>query len=202
MGSMAPERDFPPARRHPELHGAGLRLRHWDPSAEADVATWLRGRSDPEFLRWNTVLLEVSDLAGARASLDKQARSEADGACAHYCVTDADTGVVLGHIGLNMIDRVMRVARVGYWVLPEARGRQVASRALRLVSRWAFDELDLQRLELGHAVGHDVSCRIAEKCGFLYEGTLRDAMFESGRLDAFRGVHLHARVATDADPGE
>ena len=88
-------------------------------------------------------------------------------------------------------------------MLPEARGRAVATRALVLAARWAFDGdggLGLHRLELGHAVGHDASCRIAERCGFPYEGTLRGAMFEAGRQDAFRDVHLHGRLATDTEP--
>jgi RimJ/RimL family protein N-acetyltransferase len=72
-------------------------------------------------------------------------------------------------------------------------------RSLALAGRWAFEGLGVHRLELGHAVGHEVSCRVAERCGFLYEGTLRGAMFEAGRQDAFRDVHLHARLATDAE---
>ncbi|MFM9662845.1 GNAT family N-acetyltransferase, partial [Streptomyces scabiei] len=82
-----------------------------------------------------------------------------------FCVTDVVTGAILGHLGVNDIDPFMRVARVGYWVLPEARGRRVATRALALGARWAFDVLGLNRLELGHAVGHDASCRVAERCG-------------------------------------
>ena len=52
----------------------------------------------------------------------------------------------------------------------------------------------------GHALGHTASCRIAQRCGFPYEGTLRDAMWEAGRRDAFRDEHLHARIATDPEP--
>ncbi|CAM5693262.1 Acetyltransferase OS=Streptomyces fumanus OX=67302 GN=GCM10018772_31150 PE=4 SV=1 [Streptomyces fumanus] len=85
-------------------------------------------------------------------------------------------------------------------MLPEARGRGVARRALLLATRWAFDDLRLHRVELGHALGHDASCRVAERCGFGYEGTLRGAMFEAGRQDRFRDVHLHARLATDPEP--
>ncbi|MFE9450706.1 GNAT family N-acetyltransferase [Streptomyces sp. NPDC006739] len=180
--------------------GQGLRLRRWDGEREADVAAWLRGRSDPEFRRWNTPMKQVTDLAGARESLREQAAGADSGGCAPFCVTDAETGAILGHVGVNAIDRVLRVARVGYWVLPEARGRAVATRALALASRWAFAELALHRLELGHALGHEGSCRIARRCGFAYEGTLRGAMFEAGRKDAFRDVHLHARIATDPEP--
>jgi RimJ/RimL family protein N-acetyltransferase len=53
---------------------------------------------------------------------------------------------------------------------------------------------------LGHGIGHEASCRIAERCGFRYEGTLRGAMWEAGRRDAWRDVHCHARLATDPDP--
>jgi RimJ/RimL family protein N-acetyltransferase len=197
---MADLCEFHAALPFPELHGYGLRLRPWDAAAGADVEAWLRGCSDPEFQRWNTPLKPVEDRDGARESLRARASAAEEGVGASFCVTDAGSGTTLGHIGINDVDHVIRVARVGYWVLPEARGRQVATRALTLVARWAFAELCLYRLELGHALGHDASCRIAERCGFPYEGTLRGAMFEAGRYDAFRDVHLHARLATDPEP--
>ncbi|MER5210134.1 GNAT family N-acetyltransferase [Streptomyces sp. NPDC002838] len=188
------------AQPFPDLHGPGIRLRPWDPESDADVATWLRGTTDPEFRRWNTPLKPVTDADGARESLRFRAMQAAEGGTASYCVTDTDTGTPLGHIGVNGISPDMRCARVGYWVLPEARGRRVATRALALTAHWALTDLGLHRLELDHAVGHEASCRIAERCGLRYEGTLRGAMFEAGRHDAFRDMHLHARLATDPEP--
>ncbi|MFG1668909.1 GNAT family N-acetyltransferase [Streptomyces sp. Y7] len=183
----------------PELHGHGLLLRPWDADSEADLETWFRGRTDPEFRRWNTPLRITTDRDSALDSLRTAAENTKDGTSAAYCVTDATTGAPLGHVGVNVINRVMSSARVGYWVLPEARGRRVATHALVLATRWALTELDLHRLELDHAVGHDASCRIAERCGFRAEGTLRGAMWEAGRHDAYRDAHLHARLATDPD---
>ncbi|MFJ2831361.1 GNAT family N-acetyltransferase [Streptomyces sp. NPDC087263] len=184
----------------PERRGHGLRLRPWNAESDVDVSAWLRGLSDPEFQRWNTPLKIVRDIDGARESLRSRAEAAVDASGVSFCVTEADTGTVLGHIGVNEIDHVIRSARVGYWVLPEARGRQIATRALLVATRFAFTDLGLHRLELGHALGHDASCRIAERCGFPYEGTLRGAMFEAGRHDAFRDVHLHGRLATDPEP--
>ncbi|MFV0135261.1 GNAT family N-acetyltransferase [Streptomyces sp. HMX87] len=200
---MASTRDPKPLARHtcPEAHGHGIRLRPWDAESEADVEAWLRGFSDPEFRRWNTPIRDITDAEDARASLRSRMRDAAEGRSASFRVTDEDGGTTLGHIGVNEINRPLRLARVGYWVLPEARRRGVASRALLVAARWAFTELGLHRLELGHAVGHDVSCRVAERGGFGYEGTMRGAMFEAGRRDAFRDAHLHARLATDSEPG-
>ncbi|QOV37666.1 GNAT family N-acetyltransferase [Streptomyces ferrugineus] len=183
----------------PDLYGHGLRLRPWDADAETDVEAWFRGRTDPEFRRWNTPLRITTDLDSARDSLRTAVENMADGTSAPYCVTDATTGAPLGHLGVNVINRVMSSARVGYWVLPEARGRRVATHALAVAARWALTELGLHRLELDHAVGHDSSCHIAERCGFRYEGTLRGAMWEAERHDAYRDMHLHARLATDPD---
>ena len=49
-------------------HGHGLRLDRWNPDAEGDAAAWLRGRTDPEFRRWNTPLESETDLDGARVA--------------------------------------------------------------------------------------------------------------------------------------
>ncbi|WP_345943935.1 GNAT family N-acetyltransferase [Streptomyces sp. SID3212] len=182
----------PPA----DVLGHGLRLRPW---RTGDEATLVRGQTDPEFLRWNTPLVPVTDEAGAAEHIRQRAEGRESGEMAHFCVTDAADGRILGHVGLALIDLRMRSARVGYWVLPEARGRGVASRALAVCGRWGFEEAGLHRIDLGHALGHDASCRIAERCGYRYEGTIRDGMFASGRTDAFQDVHQHARLATDPD---
>ncbi|GAA2436509.1 GNAT family N-acetyltransferase [Streptomyces glaucus] len=197
---MARAHERYPTPALPEVSGHGLRLRPWDAASDADAEAWLRGNRDPEFRRWNTPVRPVTDLRGARESLRARIRAAAEGRGASFRITDAHDGTTLGHIGVNEINRALRLARVGYWVLPEARGRHVATRALLLAARWAFTELGLHRLELDHAVGHEVSCRIAERCGFRYEGTLRGAVFAPERHDAFRDAHLHARLATDPEP--
>ncbi|MFE5189496.1 GNAT family N-acetyltransferase [Streptomyces sp. NPDC056628] len=189
----------PAPRPFPDLHGHGLRLRPWDPDSGTDLDAWFRGRADPEFRRWNTPLSLAADREGARATLRAAAADTADGSAA-YCVTDAGSGVVLGHVSVSVVSRPMDCGRVGYWVLPEARGRRVAGHALALAARWALTAPDgprLHRLELGHAVGHHASCRVAERRGFRAEGTLRGAQWEAGRHDAYRDTHLHARLATD-----
>jgi RimJ/RimL family protein N-acetyltransferase len=61
---------------------------------------------------------------------------------------------------------------VGYGVLPAFRGRGFTTRALRLVSSWAFREAGLARLELGHKVGNVASGKAAAKAGFRMEGQL------------------------------
>ncbi len=64
-------------------------------------------------------------------------------------------------------------ARLGYWVSATERGRGTCTRALRLLSRHALDELRLQRIELITDPDNVASQRVAEKVGFQREGVLR-----------------------------
>lgn len=183
-----------------EISGHGLVLRPLRPGPEGDARHVLRGMADPEFQRWNTPVRPLLTLDDAQGFIERTAERRAAAVGAVYAVTDREDGRFLGQIGLNEIVAPLREGRVGYWILPEERGKKVASRALALLSHWAFTEGGLHRLELGHAIGHAASCRIAERAGFLLEGHLRGAMFAEGTRDDYRDVHLHARLAADPEP--
>ena len=75
-------------------------------------------------------------------------------------------------------------ASVGYWLAPEARGRGVATHAVRLLARWAFAELGLARLELTCGPDNEASQRVAERCGFVRGSLLRSRItFKGARRD-------------------
>jgi ribosomal-protein-alanine N-acetyltransferase len=78
-----------------------------------------------------------------------------------------------------------------YWVLPPARGRGVATRALRAVTDWMFTYVGLHRVYLEHSTRNEASCRVATGAGFVAEGTRRSACLH---LDGWHDMHLHARV--------
>jgi RimJ/RimL family protein N-acetyltransferase len=77
-------------------------------------------------------------------------------------------------------------ANVGYWLLKDYRGSGYATRALILASRWSFDSLSVQRLQLFCEVDNIPSQRVAEGAGYRRDGTLR-SYFQTGqeRSDAF-----------------
>ncbi|MCO5994643.1 GNAT family N-acetyltransferase [Actinoallomurus rhizosphaericola] len=76
-----------------------------------------------------------------------------------------------GDIGLYN-EAWSRQAMVGYSMLPEFRGRGVATRAVRLVSAWAF-EIGVQRLVAGTMTDNVASQRVLEKAGFVRESVQR-----------------------------
>ena len=82
-----------------------------------------------------------------------------------------DEAECVGSIWLNL--GLESRAGVGYWLLAHARGKGLATSALLLVARWAFDALGVKRIGL-HADPRNVaSIRVAERAGFKREGLLR-----------------------------
>jgi RimJ/RimL family protein N-acetyltransferase len=75
-------------------------------------------------------------------------------------------------------------AETGYHVVPEARGRGLATAGLRLLARWTFAELEVGRLQLTTHLDNLASQRVAEKAGFTREGVLRAWVDQRGeRVD-------------------
>jgi RimJ/RimL family protein N-acetyltransferase len=64
-------------------------------------------------------------------------------------------------------------AHVGYWCLRSERGQGIVPRAVRLLARFAFEELELGRVELITDPDNASSQRVAAKAGFTREGVLR-----------------------------
>ncbi|MGW6737529.1 GNAT family N-acetyltransferase [Streptomyces sp. NPDC055013] len=179
-------------------------LRPWGrASAEPDtlVDGLIVAAADPLIALWNP--LAISDRDDALGWLEVREGGWDSGVSASFAARNAADGVLLGGVTVRWVDRADGLAMIGYWTLPTARGRGVATRATRAVTTWAFRTADARRIEIAHAVGNKASCRVAHRCGYLPEGTLRDShRFGDG---AYHDEHLHARLATDpgpADPAE
>jgi RimJ/RimL family protein N-acetyltransferase len=87
-------------------------------------------------------------------------------------------GEFLGFAAIVDLDLEGRQGEIGYVVTPDARGRGVATRGLRLVTGWALDELGLLRVELHIDPENTASIRVAERCAYVREGVLRSLHFK------------------------
>ena len=168
-----------------DLIGDGVLLRPWRP---VDAPLLLETAADPLVVQWNP--FGIHSLEDARRWIDN---ASAWSGHASWAVTDPATGEVLGSAALHHLDDTNARAEAGYWVVPAARGRGVGPRALAAATRFAFEVMTVQRVELYHALGNTGSCRVAEKAGFDLEGTIRRSYrYGDGLL---HDEHVHARIA-------
>ena len=116
-----------------------------------------------------------------------------NGSRAGFVVRDATDDEFLGFASMFRLDLPAREGEIGYAVAPAARGRGVAGRALALLTRWGFSELDLERLELRIAITNPASERVAGRAGL-----------PAGRHPALRPLQggtpeRHRRLVTTAE---
>lgn len=170
----------------PVLTDGGLELRPW---SDADAPAVFEAFQDTEIRRWHVRTADSIEQVRQWIPRWRSAWSTGNG---QWAVT-LDTQMA-GRIGLRRSDLAEGVTELAYWTMPARRGQAVAPRAARLLTRWAFDEIGFERIELTHSVFNEPSCRVAAKCGFPLEGTLRGAgRHHDGRHD----IHMHARLRTD-----
>ena len=158
------------------------------PPTLADVPAVTAACQDPDIARWTIV---PSPYATSDAVYFVERVSDggwSSGTTATFVVTNPADGALLGACGLGGIDRTHGRGEIGYWTVAVARGRGVATSAVRLVCTWAFEDLGLARVDWRAFAGNEGSWRVAERCGFTVEGMLRSSFCHRGtRRDEWVG---------------
>ncbi len=170
--------------------------------ADADVPAITAACQNPEIVRYTTIPSPY-ELHHAR---EWQLRSQAGlaaGTDIGALIVDAESDELLGSVGLHGLDPATGRAAAGYWVAAGARRRGVATRGLRLLCAFAFDELGVERIELWIEPENEASRRLAERVGFRSEGLLRSFMPVQGiRRDMLMYSLLPGELHGSSDSGE
>ncbi len=170
------------------LTGSGFLLRPW---LEADAGAVLDAFTPPEMARQTG--RAIREQPDALLWVREREAERAAGTDFSWAVVDGE-GTLLGCVAVGSVDRRHDTGWVSYWTVAAARGRGVAGAGARAVADWAFQDLGLFRLELGHRTNNPASCRVATGAGFAVEGLERSKLrYGTARYD----VELHARLATD-----
>jgi len=99
---------------------------------------------------------------------------------AHLSV-EAD-GHYIGHVGLTIADASNKRGRFVIGIEnPQCWGKGYGTEVTRLMLRYAFETLELHRVELRVAAYNARAIRCYEKCGFRHEGVERDSFFVDGK---------------------
>jgi RimJ/RimL family protein N-acetyltransferase/predicted O-methyltransferase YrrM len=165
------------------------------PFDERDLPTLERASNDPD-------VVETFGSAPAEEALAFHRRRWEEQSGAAFAICPGGGGSVGGAL---LEPRRAGVAAVGYWLLPEARGRSYATRAVRLLAEWGIHDLGFARVELWAAPENEASRRVAEYAGFQREGVLR--AYAEGRdkrrVDAiFFSLLASDLVPRDRDQGK
>ena len=100
----------------------------------------------------------------------------------YYAIIDKVTGKALGTFSLMRIDQANRVIEVGAVTFsPALKQTRMGTEAHYLLARYVFEELNYRRYEWKCDALNLPSRKAAERLGFIYEGTFRQAVIYKGR---------------------
>jgi [ribosomal protein S5]-alanine N-acetyltransferase len=153
------------------------------PLRAEDAGAFAGATRDPDVVRFSGLRRRHS-AASAReliASVPGWARS---GKALELAVADPASDAFWGSIGLWKITWEDERAELGFWIVPGARRRGAAGSAVRLLARWAFDELGLARLEALSDHDNPAAHGALSAAGFRPEGRMRSYVLrDDGRAD-------------------
>jgi RimJ/RimL family protein N-acetyltransferase len=140
--------------------------------ADTDVPAIVEACQDPAIQRFTSVPSPYAE-TDARTFQQRSAEAAASGRGLEAVVADAGTGEFLGTVGVRR--HAVDVGRwdIGYLIAPWARRRGVATRAAKLMCRYAFERLGAERIEICAEPENQASQGVALKAGFKREGVLR-----------------------------
>ena len=176
-GSSEP---VPLANPDPELGDGVVHLRAWQLS---DLTCIRRASQDARIPEATTVPAPYTEQDG-RAFIRRQWQRTERGQGWSLAVVDLVSGTAIGNVVLLRRPQA-GVAGIGSWIVPGARGRGAASRAVGLLATWGLDRAGFARIEAWVEPDNLGSIRVMERCGFVAEGRLRSFLaFPDRRADA------------------
>lgn len=165
-------------------------LRPW---RDSDLDAAVEICQDAEIARWTRVPSPYGEADG-RQFLEQAQRSFESGTEYAFAVVEAPNGALIGSISAKIV--ASGVAEVGYFVRGGRRRKGIGTRAVRLISRWALEDLGLVRLQITVLRDNVASQRLAESAGYRREGVLRSWVeIKGARVD----VVMHSLLPGEVD---
>jgi RimJ/RimL family protein N-acetyltransferase len=174
MNATIPE----PTQALPTLDGERVRLRSF---RDGDGAALYTIYSDPEVMRyWSYPAWTENAQADAYLSRVRDA-VVSEGVLA-WAIANRDDDLLIGTMTVLHIDSANARAEIGYALASSHWGRGYAQEALRIALAFAFDAMQLRRIEADVDPRNQASCRLLERIGFVREGLLRERWLVAGDL--------------------
>jgi RimJ/RimL family protein N-acetyltransferase len=162
----------------PTLPTARLLLR---PFAQADAQALFALQSNARVLRyWDAP--PWKERARAERFIAACAQMAQEGTGARLAIERAADRAFIGWCCLVQWNPDHRSARMGYCLDEPAWGQGFATEAAAALLHWAFDSLDLNRVQAETDTRNTASSRVLEKLGFVREGMLREDCIVNGEV--------------------
>ncbi len=154
------------------------RIRKWDLSDAKSLAVTLSNKKVQDNLRdglpYPYTEQDGKDFISAMLSADENET---------FAFAITVDNIAIGSIGIFRQGNIHRqTAELGYYVAEEYWGKGIMTEAVKQICEYIFSESDIIRIYAEPFAYNKASCRVLEKAGFQYEGTLRSNAVKNSKV--------------------
>lgn len=155
-----------------------IKIRRWKIEDKSDLAKALNNKNILNNLRdgvpYPYTENDAEDFISAMLSADPDKTFA-------FAITLEDKAI--GSIGIFRQENIhYRTAELGYYIGEEYWGRGYMTEAVKQACGFVFENTDIIRIYAEPFAYNTGSCRVLEKAGFVYEGTLRSNAYKNGNV--------------------
>ena len=166
------------------------KIRRWELSDARDLATALSNKKIQDNLR-DGLPYPYTEQDGKEFISAMLATNEND----TFAFAITVNGKVIGSIGAFRQGNIHRqTAELGYYIAEEYWGKGIMTEAVKQLCDYVFSNTDIIRIYAEPFAYNIGSCRVLEKAGFQYEGTLRSNALKNGNVFDMK---MYSKLKTD-----
>ncbi len=150
------------------------------PIVADDMENIYKGLSHPDVIKYYGV--SYHSLAATQEQMDWYAQLENNKTGAWFAIVSPDNQIFYGAAGLNNLQAQHKKAELGFWLLPEYWGKGIVPEVVPAICKYAFEELQLHRIEALIETLNTNSKTVMRKLGFVYEGCMQDCEIKNGEF--------------------
>ena len=111
-----------------------------------------------------------------------------------FCFAVISEGKVVGSIGVFRQSNIhSKTAELGYYIGERYWNNGIATCAVKKICKFIFENTDIIRIYAEPFSRNKASCRVLEKAGFVYEGTLKCNAIKNGVVE---NMNMYAKIKT------
>lgn len=119
----------------------------------------------------------------AKELLEKYIKGYKNGFYYRWAVIEKESGECIGQVAYFLVDTHNNFGEVEYCIGTEYQGKGYATEAAKAVIDYGFDKIHFHKVQICVRPANIKSKKVIDKCGFEYEGTLRDYFFIDGKYE-------------------
>lgn len=101
----------------------------------------------------------------------------------------------VGVIGFKSTDWLNKISEIGYWLSEKHQKKGIITKSVAKLSDFAFNTMDLNRIQIKCAIDNEPSINIPKRLGFTFEGIERDGEWLTE--NEFTDLEVYSKLKSD-----